>query len=190
MAYQDVVELAKLGSTVIVGGMLKNTLIDVAYLKANVINVSYLNALDIVSKNIRTTETGKGVEITATNNNITIYDPNRASLIEIDDDSAVVDINGTVGPGIRIGLLSGDNASVSSQGLFFKNSIGTLTSYFTKNQIYTVNILATGVTNLHDLNVTRFLSMNGTPGLTATQNIGGGFGMKFISGVYVGTVAV
>lgn len=52
MAYKDVVALADLGTTVIEGGKLTNTLIDTNYIKTNVINAGYINSLDIAAKRI------------------------------------------------------------------------------------------------------------------------------------------
>ncbi|QIL41030.1 hypothetical protein G7074_18220 [Pedobacter sp. HDW13] len=55
LAYQDVVELAKLGSTVIEGGKVKTTLLDADYIRANVINASYVQSLNVVATNIQAT---------------------------------------------------------------------------------------------------------------------------------------
>jgi len=119
MAYVDVVELAKLGNTVIQGGKLTNTLIDTEFLKANVINAGYIQSLEIVSKSIRTANAGtKRVEITQETNNIRVYDASNNVLIEIDDDSAFErftiqpndppnppTITQVYGPGIRVGTV-------------------------------------------------------------------------------------
>ena len=47
MAYEDIVQIAKLGNTVIDGGYLKNTLIDTLYVKTNIVNAAYIETLDI-----------------------------------------------------------------------------------------------------------------------------------------------
>ena len=131
LAYADVVELAKLGNTVIQGGKLTNTLIDTEYLKANVINAGYINTLELVSKNIKTSATGtKHVEIDGVNNNIRILDAASNILIELDDDSAVEGIRiqpndypypptviYNLGPGIRTGNQLDISASLSRKGL-------------------------------------------------------------------------
>jgi hypothetical protein len=52
LAYQDVVELAKLGSTVVEGGYIKTSLLDANYIKSNIINAQYITALDIVATTI------------------------------------------------------------------------------------------------------------------------------------------
>lgn len=52
MAYQNVVELAKLGSTIIQNGMIVTTLLDAAYIKANIVNAAYITALNIVAKTL------------------------------------------------------------------------------------------------------------------------------------------
>jgi hypothetical protein len=75
MAYQDVVELAKLGTTVIQNGYLRSTLIDVAYLKANVINAGYINSLQIFGNTLQTVNTGAGY-IRIEGNTILSYNPN------------------------------------------------------------------------------------------------------------------
>jgi len=47
LAYQDVVELAKLGTTIIEGGKIKTTLLDADYIRANVINAGYISGLSL-----------------------------------------------------------------------------------------------------------------------------------------------
>lgn len=54
MAYQDVVELSKLGTTVIEGGKIKTTLLDADYIKANVVNAGYINTLNLDAAAIKT----------------------------------------------------------------------------------------------------------------------------------------
>ncbi len=55
LAYADVVEAAKLGTTVIEGGKIKANLLDVDYIKVNVINADYIKSLNIVATNIEAT---------------------------------------------------------------------------------------------------------------------------------------
>lgn len=88
LAYNDLVSLAKLDETVIEGGFLKTNLIDVDWLKATAINADYIESLELVSKIIRTANSGKRVEINDVTNNISIYDTNGKLLQEFDDDSA------------------------------------------------------------------------------------------------------
>src|SRR5690606_38170964 len=52
MAYEDVVELSKLGTTVIEGGKIKTTLLDADYIRANIVNADYINSLEIVANTI------------------------------------------------------------------------------------------------------------------------------------------
>lgn len=56
LAYADVVELSKLGSTVIENGMIKTTLLDANYIRANIVNASYITALDIVATKVAATQ--------------------------------------------------------------------------------------------------------------------------------------
>ncbi|WP_017258393.1 phage tail protein [Pedobacter arcticus] len=53
MAYQDVVELSKLGSTLIEGGKIKTTLLDADYIRANVVNAGYINTLELSASVIK-----------------------------------------------------------------------------------------------------------------------------------------
>lgn len=56
LAYADVVELAKLGTTIIEGGKIKATLLDADYIRANIVNASYIAALDIVATKVAATQ--------------------------------------------------------------------------------------------------------------------------------------
>jgi predicted secreted protein len=55
LAYTDVVEVSKLGSTVVEGGYLKTSLLDANYIKTGILNADYINSLDITAKNISAT---------------------------------------------------------------------------------------------------------------------------------------
>lgn len=55
LAYQDVVEVSKLGSTVVQGGYLKTSLLDANYIKTGIINADYINSLQITANNITAT---------------------------------------------------------------------------------------------------------------------------------------
>lgn len=56
LAFQDVVELSKLGSTIIENGMIKTTLLDANYIKSNIVNAAYITALDIVATKVAATQ--------------------------------------------------------------------------------------------------------------------------------------
>jgi hypothetical protein len=112
MAYQDVVEMAKLGSTIIENGMIKTTLLDANYIKTSVINAGYINTLDIVAKglllanraeinnlivrNLFTKDAGRRMEVVGADNSQIFYDENNRALTVlkdnistfVDDDSA------------------------------------------------------------------------------------------------------
>lgn len=47
LAFEDLVEVAKLGSTVIVGGYIKTDLLDVDFIRTNVLQAEYIAALDV-----------------------------------------------------------------------------------------------------------------------------------------------
>ncbi|WP_231464653.1 hypothetical protein [Pedobacter sp. Leaf132] len=134
MAYQDVVEYSKLGSTIIQGGYIRSNLIDADYIKANVINAGYIQGLDIVGKSIRTPGTDKFFEVSAALNNFRLYSGGNV-LLEGDDDSAVESITIqandfplpptiiiTYGPGFRVGDFStSDGASSIGRKGFITN---------------------------------------------------------------------
>lgn len=54
LAYLDIVEVAKLGSTVITGGKIVTTLLDVDWLQANVVKADYINTLALDASVIQT----------------------------------------------------------------------------------------------------------------------------------------
>ncbi|QQT60099.1 hypothetical protein I6I97_12565 [Sphingobacterium multivorum] len=53
LAYEDMVQLSKLGSTIIENGMIKTMLLDANYIKSNIVNASYINALEIDASTIK-----------------------------------------------------------------------------------------------------------------------------------------
>ncbi|WP_231489921.1 hypothetical protein [Pedobacter sp. Leaf170] len=134
MAYQDVVEYSKLGSTIIEGGMIRTNLIDADYIKTNFITASYIQGLDIVGKSIRTPGTDKFFEVSAALNNFRLYSGGNV-LLEGDDDSAVESITIqandfplpptitiTYGPGFRVGdFATSDGASSIGRKGFITN---------------------------------------------------------------------
>lgn len=54
LAYENVVELSKLGSTVIQGGMIVTNLLNADYIKANIVNADYVNTLALNASAITT----------------------------------------------------------------------------------------------------------------------------------------
>jgi hypothetical protein len=58
LAYLDVVEVSKLGSTIVSGGYIKTSLLDANYIKSDIINSTYINTLNLTATNIVAT-TGK-----------------------------------------------------------------------------------------------------------------------------------
>jgi hypothetical protein len=148
MAYLDVVELAKLGSTVVEGGYLRTVLLDAAAIRANIINAEYIRTLELnadkitsgtisaaridvtnlVASNIKTAPSGKRIEVTAAENNLRLYGADNVVLAELDDDSArrVIQVGGITyyesSPGLKIG---GGNAvaTMSSFGFYTNGTI-------------------------------------------------------------------
>ena len=53
LAYQDIVELADLGNTVIDNGKIVTTLLDAAYIRSNIINAAYINSLEIEASKLK-----------------------------------------------------------------------------------------------------------------------------------------
>lgn len=115
-------------NTLLVGGYIKTTLLDVAFIKALAIDSYIINSDILVSQNIATSDSGKRVEITAAMNNIRIYDASGNVLIELDDNSALEEsiyypnavppfYENIFAPGIRIGSASAQSGSLSKRGL-------------------------------------------------------------------------
>lgn len=66
LAYTDVVEVSKLGSTVVQGGYLKTSLLDANYIKSGIINADYIKSFDLQTNQLSTTGVNK---ITLNQNN-------------------------------------------------------------------------------------------------------------------------
>lgn len=115
-------------NTLLVGGYIKTTLLDVDFIKALAIDSYTINSVNLTARNISTSASGKRVEITAAMNNFRIYDASENVLIELDDDSALEERyyhSGAVppfyenifGPGIRVGSAAAQSGSLSKRGL-------------------------------------------------------------------------
>jgi predicted secreted protein len=90
LAYEDVVEVSKLGSTIVTGGYIKTSLLDANYIKSDIINSTYLNTLNLTATNIATNTSGyKRVVVDGVENNIRLFDSNNSVLALLDDDSAI-----------------------------------------------------------------------------------------------------
>jgi|GEM_PF-6346785 Uncharacterized protein conserved in bacteria len=55
LAYEDVVEVSKLGSTIVTGGFIKTSLLDANYIKSDIITSTYINSLSISASTISAT---------------------------------------------------------------------------------------------------------------------------------------
>jgi hypothetical protein len=150
--------------------------------------------VNLVVENLRTALPGnKRVEIIASENNIRIYNSSDEVLIEADDDSAVEEITGgtiVYGPGLRVGKLDGDNASISSKGIIATSEDGTSHSDLSKDGFNTTGDLQVeGVGNINDLNVFGVLSTDGNPGITTEKDVrtGGGdfWKMRWENGILI-----
>lgn len=115
-------------NTLLVGGYIKTTLLDVDFIKALAIDSYNINSVNLTARNIATSASGKRVEITGGLNNIRIYDSAENVLIELDDDAAyegsiyypnaVPPFNEyTFGPGIKVGSAAAESGSLSRRGL-------------------------------------------------------------------------
>ncbi|MBE9598741.1 phage tail tube protein [Pedobacter sp. MC2016-24] len=137
LAYEDVVEVSKLGSTVVQGGVIKTSLLDVNYIKAGIVNADYIKSLGIISSSIKTAETGQRVEILS-DNNIKFYTSgSTVPMITIDDKLVTEDSSTyptTMGAGISIGDF--DNQSLGYTQLGRKRSS------------FTGDLSVNGITNL------------------------------------------
>ena len=122
LAYEDVVEVGKLGTTIVSGGYIKGTLLDVEYIKASIINAEYINALVTTSNTLQTSETGKRVVISGTQNNMVFYDENNNEALRIDSQIDSGNAGVPLG-GMRMNTPAGDTAYCSGNG-FFANGSG------------------------------------------------------------------
>jgi len=122
LAYEDVVEVGKLGSTVIQGGFIKTTLLDAEYIKASIINAQYINALVTTSTTLQTSASGKRIVISGANNNMIFYDQENHEALRID---ANIDAGTAGNPlgGMRMTTPADDVAYCSGNG-FFANGSG------------------------------------------------------------------
>lgn len=116
LAYQDLVQLAKLGDTVIENGMIKTTLLNVQAIWANIINAGYITAQQIEALNIAVTNlqavSGTIGGLTITNNSITSSNGN----FGVTSAGALTAKSGTIG-GFSIDeskLYSGDQSTLNA----------------------------------------------------------------------------
>lgn len=118
LAYEDLVEAAMLGSTVIVGGYIKTDLIDVDYIKANFINAAYIETLDIDA--VKGTIGGieiKANSIESSNGKFKVTSGGIITATEVDLTGKVVATSGSIG-GITIssGAISATKFSLTAAG--------------------------------------------------------------------------
>ena len=104
LAYEDLVEIAKLGNTVIVGGYIKTTLLDAAYIRSNIINADYIETLEINAIQ----GTIGGIEINAGGISAPKFSLTAAGSI-IAVDATITGTIKTANSGQRAVLDSGDN---------------------------------------------------------------------------------
>ncbi len=126
MAFEDAVELSKLGTTVIQGGYLKTELIDVSLL---------------VARTIKTADAGKRVEVKSSDNTLKFYDVDNNIVVDIDDDSTIVGYNlagdPVYGAGVKVG-----NTSIATTGLHLTGGAKiygltlSITTLFTTSDYY------------------------------------------------------
>ncbi|TDQ12157.1 phage tail protein [Pedobacter metabolipauper] len=109
MAYEDAVEFAKLGTTIIEGGYLKNSLIETALL---------------IAQNVKTSTSGLRIEISGANNNMIFYNADDVEVFRLDDDIDS-DSAGTPLGGIRMKTPDGQVSYGTGNG-FFANGSGLI----------------------------------------------------------------
>lgn len=122
LAYQDVVEVGKLGTTIVSGGYIKGTLLDVEYIKASIINAEYINALVTTSNTLQTSASGKRIVISGLNNNMIFYDQDNHESLRIDSNIDSGQAGNPLG-GLKMNTPAGDTAYCSGNG-FFANGSG------------------------------------------------------------------
>lgn len=144
MAFTDVQEVGNSGITVVKNGNVMTFSINVTYLKASIINAEYIEALEIISKAIKTAATGKRVEILS-DNSIKFYVSGTTNpVIRIDDNLVLED--SSVSPNIYgAGIAIGD-IDTTSNGY---TQLGRKKSFFTGDvsvggQMHTLNFDHTG----------------------------------------------
>ncbi|WP_316817283.1 phage tail tube protein [Pedobacter nyackensis] len=117
MAFTDIQEVGNSGVTIVKNGNIMSFSLDVMYARIALLKAEYIEALNIITKNLKTSTTGKRVEIDSVNNNIRILDAGGNILIEMDDDSVLLGYNGQQNPiygaGLRVGDLSGQHMAIS-----------------------------------------------------------------------------
>lgn len=83
LAYTDVVEVSKLGSTVVQGGFLKTSLLDANYIRTGIVNADYIKTLDLQTNQLSTTGVNK-ITLNQNNDNMLKFrHPNGVVGIEI-----------------------------------------------------------------------------------------------------------
>ncbi len=197
MAYEDIVELAKLGETVIVGGYLKTTLLDALYIKSNIVNAAYIETLDINS--VRGTIGGN--EITSNGilgDKFSIIDGKITAIdAEFED---IICIGGTFENITVEGLTATDVEIVGS----IKTADGPTGSMFDSDGMYIYNGSYGGVAFRNDgqntitgsyldiatqyLKVGTYIGVQTSIGVPKTLDFGGGKSISVINGIIVGAV--
>lgn len=216
MAYRDIDTASKEGVTVIDRGSVVTFSVNAAYIKGNVVNADYINTFELNAskittgtlsaaridvdnlyvKNLRTATIGvKRVEINGYENNIRLYNSSNNVIIEIDDDSAIespVGATPVYGPGIAVGI-SKDHidgySSLSRKQIFTTGSVSAQNIAGSQMGVLSPSgLFTTGKVEFWgDIRMTAPTGASFT-GKTFTQNIGGGFAMRFIRGIYVDTI--
>jgi hypothetical protein len=127
LAYQDLKDVAIGGQTLITGGMINTFLIDAQaivtkvltadFIQTQIIKAEYINVLSLVSRSVKTSETGTRWEILQSDNSMRFYDANNRNVIALD---ATGSFQGGIltYPGLRVGVKNERQTSVDENGLW------------------------------------------------------------------------
>jgi hypothetical protein len=121
MAFEDAVEIAKLGTTVISGGYLLTTLIKVA---------------ELYVRNLKTADSGKRVEIDGADNSISFYDSSGNEAVKVDTGIDIVDtpLGDLAVPGMLVGQSGQPQTTVTPYGIRVRDSSGNVQTSFIRGE--------------------------------------------------------
>lgn len=113
MAFTDIQEVGNSGVTVVKNGNVMTFSLQAEYVQSSIVNTEYLESLDIVSKKIRTAESGKRVEM-MNDNTIKFYISDEVNPVVVVDDDLIDEDTSTTpaikGPGIMVGDINKEAA--------------------------------------------------------------------------------
>lgn len=90
-AWEEFVQDAMDGETVVFGGYLKNEAINTGWMQATIVTAAYIEALSVTAKRIRTANSNRRIELLDTDNTLSIYDETGNKAMEMAYNSAISD---------------------------------------------------------------------------------------------------